>query len=99
MNFHHSEFLGGMAQPYLYGRPKNNPLARSSLVNTETRVDLAPATTMPLGVSLGLAEWDEGNRNLRLITHNGRSEEQTSELQSLMRTSYAVSCLKKNKTH
>src|SRR3546814_8941093 len=32
---------------------------------------------------------------------NGRSEEHTSELQSLMRTSYAVFCLKKknNKAH
>src|SRR3546814_4284836 len=31
---------------------------------------------------------------------DGRSEEHTSELQSLMRTSYAVFCLKKkNKTH
>src|SRR3546814_8437313 len=29
---------------------------------------------------------------------NRRSEEHTSELQSLMRTSYAVFCLKKNKT-
>src|SRR3546814_9659963 len=28
---------------------------------------------------------------------NGRSEEHTSELQSLMRTSYAVFCLKKKK--
>src|SRR3546814_6511335 len=28
--------------------------------------------------------------------HFGRSEEHTSELQSLMRTSYAVFCLKKN---
>src|SRR3546814_9934534 len=28
-----------------------------------------------------------------------RSEEQTSELQSLMRTSYAVFCLKKKNTH
>src|SRR3546814_9818855 len=28
-----------------------------------------------------------------------RSEEQTSELQSLMRTSYAVFCLKKKKQH
>src|SRR3546814_9816912 len=28
-----------------------------------------------------------------------RSEEHTSELQSLMRISYAVSCLKKKKTH
>src|SRR3546814_1918793 len=100
---------------------------------------------MPLGVSLGLDEWDEGNRNLRLITHNGlhlpelrldhrltmttslaadgtetqrsagrlrlgfdlfggqqegvvdRSEEHTSELQSLMRISYAVFCLTKKK--
>src|SRR3546814_636389 len=30
---------------------------------------------------------------------NGRSEEHTSELQSLMRISYAVFCLKKNTTH
>src|SRR3546814_10392929 len=29
-------------------------------------------------------------------SHGGRSEEHTSELQSLMRTSYAVFCLKKN---
>src|SRR3546814_5741897 len=29
----------------------------------------------------------------------GRSEEHTSELQSLMRSSYAVFCLKKNKTN
>src|SRR3546814_5200726 len=29
----------------------------------------------------------------------GRSEEHTSELQSLMRISYAVFCLKKNKNH
>src|SRR3546814_7167711 len=31
-------------------------------------------------------------------THSGRSEEHTSELQSLMRISYAVFCLKKKKT-
>src|SRR3546814_4774924 len=30
---------------------------------------------------------------------DGRSEEYTSELQSLMRISYAVFCLKKKKTH
>src|SRR3546814_7488852 len=43
----------------------------------------------------GLARLDaEGDES-------GRSEEHTSELQSLMRTSYAVFCLtkKKNKTH
>src|SRR3546814_5012796 len=36
----------------------------------------------------------EGNG---LIKANGRSEEHTSELQSLMRISYAVFCLKKKK--
>src|SRR3546814_10330787 len=33
-----------------------------------------------------------------LSSKSGRSEEHTSELQSLMRISYAVFCLKKNKT-
>src|SRR3546814_10181365 len=33
--------------------------------------------------------------SISLISDNGRSEEHTSELQSLMRTSYAVFCLKK----
>src|SRR3546814_4955009 len=33
------------------------------------------------------------------IARHGRSEEHTSELQSLMRISYAVSCLKKKTTH
>src|SRR3546814_10756049 len=31
--------------------------------------------------------------------HESRSEEHTSELQSLMRSSYAVFCLKKKKNH
>src|SRR3546814_3338684 len=34
----------------------------------------------------------------RLLAYRTRSEEHTSELQSLMRTSYAVFCLKKNIT-
>src|SRR3546814_10346104 len=33
-----------------------------------------------------------------LIIETGRSEEHTSELQSIMRTSYAVFCLQKKKT-
>src|SRR3546814_9489810 len=34
-----------------------------------------------------------------VVAIGGRSEEHTSELQSLMRTSYAVFCLKKQKTY
>src|SRR3546814_5438891 len=37
------------------------------------------------------------NRLARSSSHPGRSEEHTSELQSLMRISYAVFCLKKKK--
>src|SRR3546814_2576492 len=33
------------------------------------------------------------------LMSRGRSDEHTSELQSLMRSSYAVFCLKKNKTN
>src|SRR3546814_10752035 len=40
-------------------------------------------------------DWFEYRRML----HAGRSEEHTSELQSLMRTSYAVFCLKKKTTN
>src|SRR3546814_5117930 len=36
---------------------------------------------------------------LRLSSRNRRSEEHTSELQSLMRISYAVFCLKKKTNH
>src|SRR3546814_3710041 len=35
----------------------------------------------------------------RAAWRDGRSEEHTSELQSLMRSSYAVFCLKKKKNH
>src|SRR3546814_8520430 len=43
---------------------------------------------------------NQRQRGRRYSRHGGRrrSEEHTSELQSLMRTSYAVSCLKKKKS-
>src|SRR3546814_2836641 len=49
------------------------------------------------GVRLALEEFNytAGGKKIELIT--GRSEEHTSELQSLMRISYAVFCLKKKK--
>src|SRR3546814_8988671 len=37
--------------------------------------------------------------HLRGVARMGRSEEHTSELQSLMRNSYAVFCLKKKKSY
>src|SRR3546814_10246133 len=41
------------------------------------------------------AKDDSGDKANAAADHEGRSEEHTSELQSLMRISYAVFCLKK----
>src|SRR3546814_10237818 len=57
----------------------------------------------PGGADFGLADEDAvaGGVAARIVFRNDanqfRSEEHTSELQSLMRISYAVFCLKKNK--
>src|SRR3546814_6607301 len=57
------------------------------------------------GNKLKVPEWREGTRwladmkvDLLAFTLDKRSEEHTSELQSLMRNSYAVFCLKKKTT-
>src|SRR3546814_2619169 len=57
------------------------------------------ATTMGLkAASLGrMRRWASRTANRGIL--GGRSEEHTSELQSLMRISYAVFCLKKKKNH
>src|SRR3546814_7556461 len=49
-------------------------------------------------VAAGLRCIEHAGESLHAPTR-GRSEEHTSELQSLMRISYAVFCLKKKKTH
>src|SRR3546814_4869419 len=46
----------------------------------------------------GLPQDAEGLRRLKSMGFSDRSEEHTSELQSLMRISYAVFCLKKKQT-
>src|SRR3546814_1521986 len=48
---------------------------------------------------LALVHVAVGRRQYIRFGHSGRSEEHTSELQSLMRISYAVFCLKKKKTN
>src|SRR3546814_2558968 len=61
-------------------------LAVGDTVIAGQRADIKPGNAMPLGsIPVGT------------IVHNVRSEEHTSELQSLMRISYAVFCLQKKK--
>src|SRR3546814_3972372 len=54
------------------------------------------------GLSFGYEDPDHPSnlvRTSRLPIEEARSEDHTSELQSLMRISYAVFCFKKKKTH
>src|SRR3546814_3420049 len=86
------------------------PLAGAVIVSTPqdlALIDARKAITMFRKVEvplLGIVENmsyflapDTGAR-YDIFGHGGRSEEHTSELQSLMRISYAVFCLKKKKT-
>src|SRR3546814_4779953 len=59
-------------------------------VATERRVAASRVVAGKAAAALGVAETDE---------IQDRSEEHTSDLQSLMRISYAVFCLKKKTTH
>src|SRR3546814_10729892 len=78
----------------LLSRP--GPLRSPSVINSAIlpkRVACATAKTTPSHRSICLC-----GQSLAQLASMSRSEEHTSELQSLMRISYAVFCLKKKKT-
>src|SRR3546814_8231639 len=65
---------------------------------TGNTVVLKPAEFTPLSASLWAGIFEEAGLPQGVFNLVNRSEEHTSELQSLMRISYAVFCLKKKKT-
>src|SRR3546814_10187220 len=74
-------------------RPRGNPVVRPD--GQLPGHGMAPSTVRCVGV-----RFHGGQRQVMRRPHafgTGRSEEHTSELQSLMRISYAVFCLKKQK--
>src|SRR3546814_6295297 len=75
--------------------------AVAAVVSGEAGIDLVRAEDDGLGVgpTLDHPTDERGNRQTPFGVHRvqRRSEEHASELQSLMRTSYAVFCLKKKK--
>src|SRR3546814_4049547 len=78
------------------------PLMEVHLLRTIGTLDdhhLAPlddaGPDLSFAASLASATADHLTASLSCAVDHGRSEEHTSELQSLMRISYAVSCLKK----
>src|SRR3546814_1309829 len=74
---------------------------RSLDEGVDARAELGPVGPYGALIPLAVGLWQFGEdlrRNVlrwRKQAHIGRSEEHTSELQSLMRISYAVFCLKK----
>src|SRR3546814_9934918 len=74
-----------------YGSPKG------PLIMGEIRGGHVPGLPMPK-LELSQPGIAAEQRGYFRSAHNGRSEEHTSELQSLMRISYAVFCLNKKKT-
>src|SRR3546814_5699430 len=93
-------------QPDLVGTTRFGRIAIEIAVTSfcdERKREVISALAMPT-IEIDLSRF-HGNdfdpsvvREFVLNSHEGRSEEHTSELQSLMRISYAVFCLKKKKT-
>src|SRR3546814_4714915 len=67
------------------------------LVTTKRRADAADRSCTPPTSATGANKASSVSRRASDGSPAGRSEEHTSELQSLMRISYAVFCLKKKK--
>src|SRR3546814_5459315 len=93
--------------PVMIGGPVKPPLSRTALAHDlPSRLD-APtliyqdALVRVIAVTIDHYHYPRGSREARFSRsyayriEAGRSEEHTSELQSLMRISYAVFCLKK----
>src|SRR3546814_9680964 len=74
--------------------------ARSNIISPASVTVRALDSSEPSASNLQRAEADSASaRRTSSRLTSGRSEEHTSELQSLMRISYAVFCLKKKKIH
>src|SRR3546814_1384007 len=89
-------FLAPLPTADAFG-PTPNPVQHSA--ESRLMAEFARFATLTDG-TVGIAVRDLGTGET--LAYNGdtlRSEEHTSELQSLMRTSYAVFCLKKKNKH
>src|SRR3546814_3042593 len=80
--------------------PAPRPGAASIVAISELRQRIGIAIKDAIGMRNGLAVFVLAIDRLDAVIETyGRSEEHTSELQSLMRISYAVFCLKKKQQH
>src|SRR3546814_7698567 len=100
-----ADFKGAKLVLYFYPKDDTSGCTREAIDFTALIDDFGKADTVVLGVSKDSAKSHEkfaGKHALKVRLGSdpegkARSEEHTSELQSLMRISYAVFCLKKKK--
>src|SRR3546814_1537509 len=93
-----SVFVPAVPARRIGGEPaKNTRSRRGREVPSEAIIDYANCRHWITGQILVPHVMDRHVRMRLPICHHARSEEHTSELQSLMRISYAVFCLKKKK--
>src|SRR3546814_2822972 len=94
-------------QPFGRDIATTEPADLAVSIRTATGHDLAPGDLTVLSACPPCTDFSrakpgnhriDGERNTQ-VARCGRSEEHTSELQSLMRISYAVFCLKKKKNY
>src|SRR3546814_2873880 len=94
----HRPFVNAAVRPrhWLVGR--SEPIERlPSMKLTSARTGLFLAISALLAPASALAQQAQAEPQAPATEQAARSEEHTSELQSLMRISYAVFCLKKKK--
>src|SRR3546814_9458153 len=93
--FPYTTLFRSAGRPFGKQRHRAAPRERTAkLVRLIVDLALRLALDIDGAVLVGEPADERGGPDLRL-RHEGRSEEHTSELQSLMRISYAVFCLKK----
>src|SRR3546814_7679297 len=73
------------------------PREHRAVFERQSREGLWPAFLHFVAQMVAFGSWGFGASSEPLVSHTVRSEEHTSELQSLMRHSYAVFCLEKKK--
>src|SRR3546814_8187451 len=83
----------------MIGKPISEPVSAVSRMPFSTEGIYSRGILPPLTSSMKLMPCPRSPGVKRSLTRPNRSEEHTSELQSLMRISYAVFCLTKKKPH